>query len=199
MGGAFDPVHVGHLWICHEAMKACDLDRIFLLPSFIPPHKAHCTAPFHDRLQMLRLALEQEGSNHGSLLSTCDLENHLGNPSFSFRTVQALRQAWGPTIWLAFIIGTDALAEIDTWYHAAGFVELCNALLVAGRPSHGLHCPLPCAKKKLVFLGDSPFAISSTMIRERLQNEAPIRYLVPDTVEEFILKKGLYVGHKCRA
>jgi len=195
MGGAFDPIHVGHLWICQEAVRICALDRVFLLPSYDPPHKASCSAPFSDRLRMLQTALNTVTAPEQALVSPCDIERGLGGPSYSFRTAEAVREVWGQDKWLAFILGTDSLAELHTWRNVERFVELCDALLVATRPGHPSHCPVESAREKLIPVGEVPFAVSSTKIRERLKRGYPIRYMVPGSVEDYIQRKGLYAGY----
>jgi len=194
MGGAFDPIHVGHLWICQEAVRLCGLDRVFLLPSYVPPHKASCVAPFSSRMQMVEAALKTLTPNREAILSPCDLERSLTGPSYSFRTAETLRNSWGQDKWLAFILGTDALAELHTWRNVELFVELCDALLVAVRPGCPSSCPVKSAEEKIIPIGRVPFAVSSTMIRERSRSGFPIRYLVPEVIEHYIQRKGIYAA-----
>ena len=144
-GGAFDPVHVGHLWLAMEASRVGALDLVLMIPCSHPPHKDECSAPFSHRLAMLELAM----AGH-PLMSACDVERSLTGRSYSVRTAALLREAWGDDVWMGFILGGDAISELHTWKDAARFVDLCDGLLVAPRPGYETFCHVATAEEKII-------------------------------------------------
>ena len=121
LGGTFDPIHLGHLEAASAARRALSLDRLLLLPSRTRPHRR--TEPrasvFH-RFGMTALAAA-EGD-----MSVSDFEVRREGPSYTALTLEALhREGFAPTE-LFFITGSDAFAEVDTWYHYRHILQLAN-------------------------------------------------------------------------
>ena len=190
LGGTFDPIHFGHLFIAEEARISHSLDRTLFLPNGRPPHKEHdrLTAASH-RLEMTRLATE---SNQYFLCSSIEADR----TEVSY-TVDALRtiQEEYPGSELFYIAGVDAIAELMTWKQPEKVIELTKFLAVT-RPGYDLEL----LKKRLpeTFLArieiletDSP-DISSSVIRARLNAGLAVRYLLPEVVLEYIVKHRLY-------
>lgn len=187
LGGAFDPVHVGHLWLAQEAVRSASLDVLFFVPCRVPPHKPCCLASDADRLAMLRLATSRQEA-----FRVTDVEITQEGPSYSVRTLRSMREAWGENRWIGFILGGDAISEIHLWREASEFVRLCDNILVAPRPGRDLSCQLEAAKERILYLPEVPFRISSTWIRQRVADGLSLRYLVHDDVAAYILAKELY-------
>lgn len=190
MGGTFNPVHYGHLIAGQEVKEKMNLDKIIFIPSAYPPHKDEKElAPATDRLNMLKLAL---GKDPYFSISTLEIDR--GGKSYSFKTMRALRKIYGPKAIFFFILGTDAMRDIFTWKKVDEFLKLCQ-LIVINRPGFLLRY----LKKKMPpfhFVRVTPAAISSRVIRKRVQEGKPIRYLVPEKVEAYIKKHNLYHAGK---
>lgn len=190
-GGSFDPVHLGHLILAETAREQVRLDRVIFIPAGYQWRKAdRDMAPAQQRLDMVRLATE--GEPHFEV-STIELERD--GPSYSNVTLEAVQEA-NPGADLFFILGRDALADLPHWHAPQRVVELAT-LLVAGRPEgHGSEAP------QTVSLGDLParivwvdmpaIEISATDIRERVESGRSIRYLVPDSVRDYIAVNSVY-------
>jgi len=192
LGGAFDPVHHGHLVAAQEAFYQLSLDRVLFAPTGAPPHKPSrpVTAARH-RLRMIELAI---GDRPCFGLSHVDIERP--GPHYSADTLRLLRDEW-PEATLFFIIGADALAEMLAWRQPQRIVELAE-LAVVQRP--GLQPDLACLEAALPGLRDRlhlvemPLLdISSTDLRQRVREGRPIAYLVPIEVESYIAEHELYL------
>src|SRR5438034_2402539 len=111
LGGTFDPIHLGHLEAADAAKRHLQLDRVLLVPSRTPPHRSvEPRASVYHRFAMTALAAAERG------LLASDLELMRDGPSFTALTLEALhREGYAPSQ-LFFIIGSDAFAEISTWY-----------------------------------------------------------------------------------
>jgi nicotinate-nucleotide adenylyltransferase len=121
-------------------------------------------------------------------------------PSYTVDTIEALRARLGSDVRIYFITGADAVMELMTWNRPDAILEMCE-LIAATRPGYPpadiqrLRQAVPEANAKRVHTIEVPaLAISSSDIRARVAQGKPIKYLVPETVEHYILKSGLYGG-----
>ena len=193
MGGTFDPVHYGHLVAAEGARHQFSLDRVIFIPAARPPHKGNreISDPVH-RLKMVGLAT---GSNPNFEVS--DIEINRQGLSYTIDTVNYLRSTRTDSD-IYFITGADAVLEILTWYQVEALLGLC-CFIAATRPgyrlenlSESLHGLPGYFIRKISVMEVPALAISSTDIRDRVRNGMPIKYLLPENVEEYINRNGLY-------
>ena len=193
LGGTFDPVHYGHLRLAEETMEAFDLQRILFMPSGNPPHKdGAVVTDAGDRLEMLKLATD----GHPRFdVSRIELDRQ--GPSYTVDTLVRLREEYGTRAEIYFILGADAVLELHTWKEPERVLALCR-LVAAARPGFDLErlrsVPVPGLSDRLSFVPGPRMDLSSTQIRERVRERRSIRFLTPEAVRVFILKRGLYSG-----
>jgi nicotinate-nucleotide adenylyltransferase len=193
LGGTFDPIHYAHLIIAQECGYRLQLDQVLIVPAAQPPHKIGRTvSPAHHRLAMAELA-----AAGNPLLRVSHLEVERQGPSYSVDTVIALRERHGAEAALFFIIGVDALAEMITWHQPRRLLRLCQ-LAVVLRPNYTLDLEqllpsLPELAESVVPVSTPALEISSTDLRNRVARGEPIKYQVPDAVEDYIREHGLYL------
>lgn len=214
-GGTFNPVHFGHLRTVLEVRERFGLDRVYLIPSAIPPHKSEAgIANPSDRLEMIRLAVAND-----SEFVVSNVELLRTGPSYTIDTLSFFENVLPISDQLFLIVGLDAFLEIHTW---KDFRKILAALplIVMGRPAAsdpGRFMDMPLAVtgyldglasgyrydcRQSVFIHPqfqpvylikvTSLDISSSAIRSLVQSGRSIRYLVPDAVSEFIASKGLY-------
>ena len=194
LGGTFDPIHLGHLEAASAAQRALSLDRVLLLPSRTPPHRsAEPRASVFHRFAMAALA----AAEHGFLVS--DLEVRRDAPSYTAHTLEALHREGFAPAQLFFITGSDAFAEVATWYDYPRILQLANFAVVsrpgAPRPSELISNPQsPISDRPTVLSveADTP-NVSSTQIRRRVAAGESIDGLVPPSVAGHIRRHHLYV------
>ena len=185
-GGAFDPVHLGHLLVAWAAREEAELDKMIFVPARISPFKQDRElAPFGLRAQMLRLALAGM-----EWCSVSELEFQRGGVSYTVDTIRSLRQEFAGAR-LFFLIGEDNLAGLPQWREADELVKLVEFLVI---PRPGMQARPPSPGARLHRLKGWPAQISSSQIRERVRLGLPIGHLVPPMVSEVILKNQLYLG-----
>lgn len=195
MGGTFDPIHYGHLVTAEVARVKFGLDVVVFVPSGVPPHKRGVEiSPGKHRYMMTVLAT---ATNPYFEVSRVELDRP--GPSYTVDTVREFRRKYGPETELYFITGADAAVEIFTWKDAHELLRMC-AFIVATRPGYcttRLEAELGRARAVSthgIFVVEVPaLAISSTDIRARVKQGDPIRYLLPESVENYIRKAGLYL------
>ena len=190
MGGTFDPIHNAHLALAEAALYTFSLDKVVFIPSRRPPHKeSQAELDAEHRAIMTELAIAREPR---FFLSRTELER--GGYSYAYDTLVYLRSLLPEGSQIYFITGADAILDVTSWYRAADLPELCR-FITAVRPGYDLRGleQLPPAWRQVVDRMDIPMLeISSTDLRRRVQAGAPIRYLVPEPVEDYSYKYGLY-------
>ena len=187
MGGTFDPIHLGHLVIAEAAREELALSEVIFIPA--PGRKGAAAAP---RLRLVQLAVEGN-----PFFRALDVEMRREGPSYSYDTLRDLVETHGESVDFYFIVGGDEISAILTWHRVAELFSLCH--FVAARRK-GSSLSLDEVRTHLgeealsrIRLVQAPeLEISSTDIRRRLQEGRSIRYLVPEKVEAYIYKEGLY-------
>lgn len=189
MGGTFDPIHYGHLVTAEAARSKFRLDQVIFVPSGRPPHKQSSPGHAEQRLMMTLLATVNNPYFHVSRLEV-DREGY----SYTYDTLLAFREIYGSACRLFFITGADAILEILTWRYAERLMDQCT-FIAATRPGYTIADvgKLPDHFSSKIELMQVPaLSISSTDIRRRIRKGEAIRYLLPESVETYIEKTGLY-------
>lgn len=193
MGGTFDPIHIGHLVTAEAVRNEYGLDRVLFIPAANPPHKqGQEVTPAMHRYIMTAMATYSNPYFHVS-----SLELDRPGPSYTIDTIYELKRVYGKDTELFFITGADAIQEIPTWDRIEELLGLCQ-FIAATRQG----C-LPSVdnikeyfgklgKMRIHRLTTPELEISSTDIRERVKTGNSIKYIVPESVEHYILKEGLY-------
>ncbi len=181
LGGAFDPLHIGHLILAEQARWQLGLERVLFIPSFDPPknHKSIVTS-FAHRCEMLTLALE--GIDY---FEVSRIEEELEPPTFSVRMLEALSRKL-PGAEFYFLMGADSLEQLDSWYEPEQLRKLCR-LAVARRVGHREE-----DEHEVTWLEMPLIAISASELRRRVEKGISLRFLVPDRVIEYIAEHNLY-------
>ena len=215
-GGTFNPLHMGHLKVAKDVKAGLNLEKIYFIPSAIPPHKGiDNLADAADRFQMIKAAIPP-----GKGFIASDVEIHRQGPSFTIDTVRYFKDKLPERTPCYLIVGIDAFLEIDTWKSFQKLLGLIP-LIVMTRPAqntkqiadpfaelekyihvhmdsgykfvHQRSCFVHPAKQPVSLFHVTSIDISSTKIRNYVRQGLSIKGMVPDTVETYIHKKGLYL------
>lgn len=187
-GGTFNPIHNGHLHLIREASERLNFDRMLIIPTNIPPHKApKDLASNKDRLEMVRLAVE--GMDR---VWVSDLEQRAKGRSFTILTMEKLRYLF-PDKKFTLLMGADMLCSFDHWHRWQDILRIAD--IAAFARDEGEEAVL---EKKAAELGRAkiirvnPLPLSSTMVREKIRRGEDVSDLLPPAVWEYIQRKGLY-------
>jgi nicotinate-nucleotide adenylyltransferase len=189
LGGSFDPPHIAHLAVASEAFHACGLERVLFVPAAAPPHKGGGErTPASTRLELTSLAIDDDLRFTASGI---EIERGL---TYTADTLRALGERHAGHE-LVFIMGSDSLLQLETWHAPDELLSLCS-LAVAPRPGDAPEAIAAAAARwghyQVTVLDAPPLAVSSTDLRARVAARRPIRYLVPQRVEQYVLETGLY-------
>ena len=194
MGGTFDPIHFGHLAAAETVRQKLNCQKIIFIPLGNPPHKKdRILSDSTHRYTMTILA-----TNSNPYFEVSNIEVNRDGYTYTLNTITELNKYYGHDVELLFITGADALLEIETWYKVDELLKLCSFVAVT-RPGYDksmLEQKLQYLQSKYnseLHIIDVPgLNISSTDIRERIKAGASIKYLVPESVEQYIYNQGLF-------
>ena len=188
-GGTFDPPHLGHLIIAQTIFEAEKFDHIVFVPAFKPPHKNGIQiSPVDYRLDMLKIAIKE---NPNFLLS--DIEIQRGGLSYSIDTiVEYKKQNNIESNNLFYLIGSDSLKQFHKWKDPERIINE-SSVIVAIRPGFRPSDIPNWILAKIQFASIPRIEISSTAIRKRWVKDKTIRYMVTESVWQFINKNKLYL------
>jgi len=184
LGGTFDPVHAGHLYLAKKVCQKLKLSRIIFIPTYIPPHKKgiKVTQAGH-RYNMLRLAIAGYGK-----FKISDMEIKRKGKSYSVETLRRLRRKYGAKAKLFFITGSDSLKELDKWKKVEEILKLCKFVVVE-RPGFKIG-KIP---EGFTFYKVKAKDISATDIRNRIRTGRSLARVVPRKVADYIRRNKLYI------
>lgn len=191
MGGTFDPIHYGHLRAADEAKAALDLSCVIFVPAGHPPHKVcQDVTNAEDRYTMALLATVD-----CPYFSVSRMEIERSGESYTVDTLKNLKSKpdyIGCDFY--FITGLDAVLDILSWKDAEEMFDLCKFVAVSRHGyTHSSMKVIPAEISSRIIQLEIPLlAISSTELRDRVRRNRSIRFLVPPSVESYIIKNGLY-------
>ncbi len=192
-GGAFDPVHKGHIAIALSALKKYNFDKLLFMVSKEPPHKSNHTASFIHRINMVQLAI----SGFGDKFGVTDIEAKLKDLSYTYNSLSALKEIYANDN-IYFLVGSDIFASIEKWYNYKKLFDLAY-FIIGCRPGISFKNMIESVpddikkriidKDKIELFEIDSFNISSSEIRQSIKKY--LEYL-PSLVGEYIINNNLY-------
>jgi nicotinate-nucleotide adenylyltransferase len=193
IGGTFDPPHTGHLILAEQARDQLNLDRVLWVPAGDPPHKQSVPiSPITDRVEMVGLAIRDNDA-----FSISDVDIARPGPHFTADMLELVEQQTEASE-LYLVLGGDSLRDLPTWHEHHRLLRSAW-LAVMGRPDAPidldmLETMIPGISSRVRMLETPLIYISGSDIRNRVKNGNSVRYLVPDTVGDYILRNRLYLA-----
>lgn len=191
-GGAFNPVHNGHIRLAKSYADSIGLDRVLFIPTAVPPHKtAEHLVSQQDRLNMLSLALDD------NRFEVSDIEYRRDGKSYTYDTLMQLRADY-PDDEFYLIIGADQFLTFDKWYRWSEIlneVTLCTSARedeIEKQKIIDYAEKLGLVKDNYYLLSSPVYRLSSSQLRDMIKLGQDISSLVPDGVWQYISEKGLY-------
>jgi len=183
LGGTFDPIHNGHLYLAKKVCQRLRLDRVIFIPAYLSPHKTDIKiTAARDRYNMVRLAIADK-----RIFEISDIEVKKKGRSYSLETLKQLRKRYGFASEIFFITGSDSLRDIHKWKGLDTIARLCKFIVVK-RPGFAIK-NVPAG---FMVIDVDARDISATAIRRMVGNNRSIRKLVPRRVADYIYAHRLY-------
>lgn len=191
-GGSFNPVHNGHVNLAKNYIKFLGLDLLLIIPTKNPPHKTSSNlVGSADRLNMLKLAFDDISN-----VEVSDIELKSNETNYTILTLEKINKLYsGCEFYL--IIGGDMFLSFDTWREYERIMSICK---VCAAPRHTneikklyeFRNKIDPSGDRTIILDENVVDVSSTQVRNSVQNRAHLRELVPEKVFEYIVLKDLY-------
>lgn len=210
-GGTFNPIHYGHLKAAEEVRERLDLNKIIFIPSGNPPVKTEELADAEHRYKMVELAIARN-----SFFEISDIEYKRPGKSYSVHTMEELRNIYHDTI-LYFILGIDTFLDIPNWWQPERLISLTDFVIIPrssfrfidlssspyiyadkgnlerlDRAEVESYTAKLRTNRDLIALRLPVIDISATEIRRLAKEGKSIKYLLPESVESYIIANNLY-------
>ena len=185
LGGTFDPLHVGHLIVAHDAAEVLGLDRLLLVLAARPPHKSRAPTPAELRLEMLEATLADD-----TVLVPSDVEVRRAGPSYTIDTLRELSARY-PEAELVLVIGVDQWRQVAGWKDPQGIARLATIAVMA-RDGENPAAVDPGVGVTSRIVPVTRIDVSATEVRARAQRGESIRHLVPEAAHRIIEREALY-------
>jgi nicotinate-nucleotide adenylyltransferase len=191
LGGSFNPVHLGHLFLADKAICALQLDRIVLIPAYRSPFKLDAKdmeTGTEDRLQMLASAICAD-----SRIAIDDCEIRREGISYTIDTLQDIIARYSPSGKPFLIIGDDLAGDFPKWHDSEKILQTAEIVIARRINSSKVKYPFPHA-----ILDNEVINISSQTVRQKISEGSDWRSLVPSGVRAVIEDRNLYGYHSER-
>lgn len=182
LGGTYNPVHIGHLYLAEEARTQFGYEQVIFVPSNIPAHKDHdpCISTDH-RLEMLRASTE--GTDF--IVDECEILR--GGVSYTYETLREIHAKYNISGRPGLVVGDDLVEGLSHWKMWSHWHEMVDLIIAHRLYAEQVYCPF-----RHSYVDNLILPISSSDIRERRRVGKPIRYLVPEPVYQIIIRERLY-------
>ena len=192
-GGTFNPPHVAHLRLAEKAIEGAGLDRVIIMPAFIPPHKA---APellnSEERLELCRRTF------CGEKFEISDLELRRKGKSYTVQTLEELKKLY-PDDEFFLIIGSDMLLSFKKWFRYEDILKYASLCVMTrdkavSRKTLFEFCKneLKLSSKDFIILDSDAFELSSTEVRQKAKEGKNLSNMLTEKANEYIKEKSFY-------
>lgn len=194
MGGTFDPIHNGHLVTAEAVRHRFRVDKVIFMPTGNPAHKADKQVTHNEHRYLMTVLATMRNPNF--YVSRIEIDR--GGKTYTIDTIEQLKKLCRPDVRLYFITGADAIHQIFSWKEPERLLTMCDFIAVTrpGYKKNTLFQEIGEIKEKfesrIHYMEVPSLAISSSDIRNRVVNGIPIKYLLPQAVEDYIKKFELY-------
>jgi len=185
-GGAFDPIHIAHLIVAEDVRMKMEFEKIHFIPCNVPPTKDRVEASSKDRMEMVKLAVENNSGFEAS-----DIEVRRDGPSYTVDTLKEISETFGKNKPIYLLMGMDQANCIESWQDPEEIAKM-STIIVMKRPGVKEKKMPEEFAKRAQSIDVRQVDISSREIRKRLGLRMSIRYMVTEPVLKYIYEHGLY-------
>ena len=193
LGGTFNPIHKGHIFLATKSIEEMGLLSTFVLPLNDPPHKSKPKVSNQNRLDMVFLAIEGYAN-----IKCLDLELRESGKTFTINTLKKLSKIY-PEFEFNYIIGSDTLLELKNWKDYRSIFDYCSFICFERT---GIRKDLVDAEIRRIneTFGEKIYlskykapSVSSSMIREMISNGEDVSNYIDEKVYDYIKNHNIYI------
>ncbi len=193
LGGTFNPIHNGHIQLAKYCQSSLDLDKIIFIPTYTPPHKSSADlADCEHRLNMCKIAVQNY-----DCFEVSDIEIKRKGKSYTYQTLTSLKEIY-PNNKLYLIMGADMFLTLSEWKNPNIILSesVITAIPRSDSDKNDLYDyydkVLKPMKAEVKILENPVIQVSSTFIRDNIDNYSLIQNLIDRNVYEYIVKNKIY-------
>ncbi len=193
LGGTFDPIHYGHLFIAENAREFFSLDKVIFIPTGTPPHKlSHNITDKMHRYNMTRLAID---GNPNFDISKIEIDRN--STCYTIDTIAQLEKLY-PNSTFYYIVGADSLLDMVNWKYFKKLFKIIEIISINRITSNTIDFYEATKRMKeedgaKIHTLEMPILeVSSTEIRRRIKENLTVRYMLPNSVIEYIFSNDIY-------
>ena len=188
LGGSFNPIHLGHLFLADTVLSAPRYDRVVFVPAYKSPFKlaaAGMEDSARDRLEMIAASI---AGDPRLTVDACEIRR--GGVSYTVDTIADIIRRYAPDGKPGLIIGDDLAADFPQWHKSDEILAMADIIIArrthAGAEPATASPPYPCTQ-----ITNDVMEVSSAMIREKIAAGGAWRYLVPSAARSIIEERGM--------
>ena len=185
LGGSYNPVHLGHLFLADAVLTELHYDRVALVPAYRSPFKlaaAGMEENARDRLEMVAASIAGDPR-----LTVDDCEIRRAGVSYTADTIADIIRRYAPDGKPGLIIGDDLAQDIPQWRKSEEILAMADIIIARRTSASAAAVPYPCIQ-----ITNDVMEIASGVIREKIAAGGAWRYLVPAAARGIIEDRGLY-------
>ena len=192
-GGTFDPIHLGHIEVAKLAISEINLDKVIFVPARCPQLKtALPKASPEQRLDMVKLAIGGQ-----EMFQASDIEIKRDGQTFTFDTLEEIKESCSPKTVLWFIVGLDAFSEFDKWENYEEILRICKICVVRRSVNNQeldqfRHIKRLVKENNVTFINRMTPKISSSTVRGIMEEKNEVKKLLNPKVYSYIIRNELY-------
>jgi nicotinate-nucleotide adenylyltransferase len=185
--GSFNPIHIGHLIIANHILNEGTINKLwFVVSPQNPLKKSNTLLNSYDRLHLVNKAIEND-----MRMKASDIEFHLPQPSYTATTLVYLKEKY-PEHEFQIILGSDSFQNLSKWKNFETIIEN-NQLVVYKRPGFEI---INTIEAKITIMNAPLLEISATYVRELVEKNKSVKYLVPETIEQEVQNNRFFIQKK---
>ncbi|MDR2476266.1 MAG: nicotinate (nicotinamide) nucleotide adenylyltransferase [Treponema sp.] len=185
LGGSFNPVHLGHLFLAESALSAFNYDHVALIPAWRSPFKPDAEGMESGAKERLELVAASIAGDPRLIVDDCEIRRE--GISYTVDTLHDVVGRYCPEGKTGLIIGDDLAANFLRWHDSEAILDMADIIVARRDGSPADTFPFPCIR-----LDQATLPVSSAMLRRRIAAGKAWRYLMPEGARSIIEKRRLY-------
>ena len=185
LGGSFNPVHYGHLFLADAVLSELRYDRVIMVPAYISPFKPAAVGMEDSAQQRLEMIAASITADPRLSVDACEIRRE--GVSYTVDTVADIISRYNPDGKPGLIIGDDIAGEFHKWYKSDEILSMADIIIARRVHSGRSEIPFPYTA-----ITNDIMEISSGAVREKIASNSAWRYLVPDAARIIIEDRKLY-------
>jgi len=185
LGGSFNPIHFGHLFIADSVLSELRYDRVVMVPAYNSPFKPAAVGMEDNPQQRLEMIAASITADPRLSVDACEIRRE--GVSYTVDTVADIISRYNPDGKPGLIIGDDIAGEFPKWYKSDEILSMADIIIARRVHSGSMEVPYPNTQ-----INNDIMEISSGAVREKIASDSTWRYLVPDAARIIIEDRKLY-------